>query len=346
MATLQNSYSKSERESYIFELSGEHEFLPKAEVLACLEVQDADYDIEVEDKGVLVVKGKKIDIFQLQKRLALTHGIDCKYLTCQVNELEGLGRELEIGKGTFAVRAKRVQSQHEELDLKVLEKQIADLVRKNNAVDLDNPDIEIRIIVSGSCYIGKNLARIDRSAFEKRKVQNRPYFSPVSLHPRLARALVNLSRVREGQTLLDPFCGTGGVLMEAFMIGAQPIGSDIDARMVAGCKENLRSLGIGNVHLFQSDISDVRNEVGHVDSIATDPPYGKAATTNKEELASLYKRSFETFSDVLKERGYAAVVLPDMESMKLGEEHLFLEESYAMKVHRSLTRHFCVYRKE
>jgi tRNA (guanine10-N2)-dimethyltransferase len=333
-------------ESYIFELSGEHEALPRAEVLACLELQDAEYEIEYEDKGILAIKGDNIDINQLRKRLALTHGIDLEYLTCHVNELEGLEHEFDIGKGTFSVRAKRIQSQHEELNLKALEKKVADLVKGGNGVDLENPDIEIRVIVSGRCYIGKRLAGIDRSAFEERKVQNRPYFSPVSLHPRLARALVNLSRVREGQTLLDPFCGTGGVLMEASLVGAQPIGSDIDARMVTGCEENLRCLGIGDTHLFQSDISDVKKEVAHVDAIATDPPYGKAATTNKEELSSLYKRAFKMFSEVLAPGGYAAVSLPNSQSIQIGQEFLALKESYAMMVHRSLTRHFCVFRKE
>jgi tRNA (guanine10-N2)-dimethyltransferase len=333
-------------ESYIFELSGEHEALPRAEVLACLEAQDAEYELEYGDKGILSIKGENIDISHLQKRLALTHGIDLEFLTCRVNELVDTEHELEIGKGTFAVRARRIQSQHEELNLKALEKQVADLVKGGNQVDLENPEIEIRVIISGRCFIGKRLAGIDRSAFEERKVQNRPYFSPVSLHPRLARALVNLSRVKEGQSLLDPFCGTGGVLMEASIVGAQPIGSDIDSRMVEGCEENLGSLGIHNIHLFKSDISDVKKEVEHVDAIATDPPYGKAATTNKEELSSLYNRAFNMFSEVLGEGGYAAVALPDTRSIQIGEEFLALEESYAMKVHRSLTRHFCVYRKE
>jgi len=334
------------RESYIFELSGEHESIPKAEVIACLEAQDADYEIEFEDKGILVVGGEKIDIFELQKRLALTHGIDVKYLIRQINELSNREQELEIGEGTFAVRARRIQSQHQELNIKELEKQIADMVKKDNVVDLENHEIEIRVIVSDRCYIGKNLVKIDRSAFEERKVANRPYFSPVSLHPRLARALVNLSRVKLGQTLLDPFCGTGGILIEASFIGAHPIGSDVDSRMVTGCRQNLENLGMGEIHLFEADISDVRNNVEHVDAIATDPPYGKAATTKREELSSLYQRTFETFSELLVKGGYAAVVLPDEESKELGEEHLVLKESYAMKVHRSLTRHFCVFRKE
>jgi tRNA (guanine10-N2)-dimethyltransferase len=332
--------------SYIFELSGEHETLPRAEALAVLQTQNAIHEIEGEDRGILVVRAERMDISQLQRRLALTHGIALKYLVLPVDTLSDNKRELKIGEGTFAVRAKRIQSQHGELDLKALEKQVADLVEKGNSVDLENPDIELRVIVTDRIYVGKSLVKMDRNAFETRKVQHRPYFSPISLHPRLARALVNLSRVRDGQTLLDPFCGTGGVLMEAALVGARPVGSDIDTRMVAGSKENLAALGIEGVPLFHADISDIKGNIEKVDAIATDPPYGKAATTKREEPTSLYKRAFETFTDILKDGGYAAVALPDAESVSLGGEYLVLKESHAMKVHRSLTRHFCVFRKE
>ncbi|UCF07761.1 MAG: methyltransferase domain-containing protein [Thermoplasmata archaeon] len=332
-------------DSLIFELSGEHECLPRAEVLACLEALEIEYDIENEDAGILVIQAEGADIDDLGKRLALTRFIDLNYHSCEPEELESLDWAFDIGEGTFAVRARRIQGQHEGLNLKELEKRIADRVKGNNTVDLENPDIEVRVIVSQRCFIGLKKKTIPRSAFEERKVQNRPYFSPVSLHPRLARALVNLSRVRRGQVLLDPFCGTGGILIEAAMVGADVVGSDIDKRMVGGCRENLESLGIENARLLQADISELKNSIDDVDAIATDPPYGRAATTNREELASLYRRAFETCEAVLGREGYMAVVLPSTESISLGEEHLSLRESYTLKVHRSLTRHFCVYQK-
>ena len=206
-----------------------------------------------------------------------------------------------------------------------MERQVADLVKGECAVDLENPENEIHVILSNKLYVGKKLVKIPRSTFENRKVQNRPYFSPVSLHPRLARALVNLSRVREEETLLDPFCGTGGVLMEAALIGAKTIGSDIDGRMVRGAEENLSSLNIES-ELFCADIGEVKDRVTVVDAIATDPPYGKAATTNREDVFSLYKRAFEAFSDILKPGGYACVVLPDLELIDMGKEYLILKD--------------------
>lgn len=331
---------------FIFELSGEHESLPCAEVMACLEVQEVKYRIEEEDSNVLVINAKELDIEEMKGRLALTHFIDSRFHSCGVNEISSLKKALRIKDGSFAVRAKRIKRFHDELDLKNVEEIVAENVIGDHRVDLTNPDTEIRVIISGRCHIGIKLINIDRAGYESRRVQFRPYFSPVSLHPRLARVLVNLSRVRRDQSLLDPFCGTGGILIEAALAGARTLGSDIDDKMVKGCRENLAGLNVENAELFTADISKVKDVVGQVDAIATDPPYGRAASTNREEIFSLYQRAFETFSELLKPGGCASVILPDKELIGVGENFLNLKETYSMRVHRSLTRNFCVYKKE
>jgi tRNA (guanine10-N2)-dimethyltransferase len=331
--------------TFLFELSGEHESLPSAEIAGCLEAQDLKFAIKAKARGVLILDAPEMDIGKIKRRLALSHYIDSHLFFCEVNEISDLKEPIEIDRGSFAVRAKRIQSAHLNIELKHVEKLVADLVKEENAVDLENPENEIRVILSNKLYVGKKLVKIPRNTFEDRKVKNRPYFSPISLHPRLARALVNLSRIKEGQTLLDPFCGTGGVLMEAACVGARTIGSDIDRRMVRGAEENLSSFNIES-ELFGADIGLVKDRVVEVDAIATDPPYGKAATTNREDVFSLYKRAFEAFSDILKPGGYASVVLPDLELIELGKEYLILNETHSMRVHKSLTRHFSVFKKK
>jgi len=52
--------------------------------------------------------------------------------------------------------------------------------------------------------------------------------------------MVNLSGAR--REVLDPFCGTGGVLIEAGLIGLEVYGFDIQQSMVEGCKEILSTL--------------------------------------------------------------------------------------------------------
>ena len=119
-------------------------------------------------------------------------------------------------------------------------------------------------------------------------MQHRPFFSPISLHPKLARALVNLSSIKKGETLLDPFCGTGGIIIEAGLIGAKILGSDIEKKMIEGCKKTLEFYRIKEYELFCSDIGDIHKFVKNsVDAVVTDLPYGKSTTTKGEELSHL-----------------------------------------------------------
>lgn len=332
-------------DEYIFELSGEHETLPKAEIMAILESKEVVFETLDADLGVLVLKVPKLEIDELTDRLALSHVIDSHIYSGDVKDVYNLDIPIRIQKGTFAVRARRIQNQYDHINLKKLEKRVADCVEGENTVYLENPENEIRVIISKRGHLGEALARIPRNEFEGRKVQNRPYFSPISLHPRLARALVNLSRVKKGESLLDPFCGTGGILIEASMIGVKAKGSDIDPRMVEGCKKNLAKFNMGDAEVFQSDIGKIKETISKVDAIATDPPYGKSATTNREDVKSLYIRAFLSISDVLKKGRCLSIVLPNEELIGLGKEYLHLIECHPHRVHRSLTRNFCVFQK-
>ena len=59
------------------------------------------------------------------------------------------------------------------------------------------------------------------------------------LPPKLAQTLINLSGANPNQTILDPFCGTGTVLMEAFAMGINSYGSDISPEMIEATRLNM-----------------------------------------------------------------------------------------------------------
>ena len=52
------------------------------------------------------------------------------------------------------------------------------------------------------------------------------------LPPKLARMMVNIARTDSTSTLLDPFCGSGSILMEAGLLGLQTTGVDINRKAV------------------------------------------------------------------------------------------------------------------
>lgn len=75
------------------------------------------------------------------------------------------------------------------------------------------------------------------------------------LPPKLAQIIINLATgsAKRG-VLLDPFCGTGVVLLESALMGFSPYGSDYEPRMVDYSKENLTWLASKQKVQFYSQV--------------------------------------------------------------------------------------------
>lgn len=69
------------------------------------------------------------------------------------------------------------------------------------------------------------------------KLTHNAFRYPAKFHPPVARALVEMVS-RPGDTVLDPFCGSGTTLVEALAAGRNAVGTDVDplAAFVAGAK--------------------------------------------------------------------------------------------------------------
>ncbi len=326
----------------MLELSGEHAELPTAEAVACM---NGFINKIIEKNGRMLIvdisEDKKNKLSEL-KRLALSHYISKFIFSCSLQELFEKAKGIDIEGETFRVKVKKLGA---EINTEKIERTLGAIIAaKNKKVNLKFPDAEIRVCVADKCFVGERIVEIDRKQYEKRKSNLRPFFSPISLHPRIARAMVNLARAKEGHSLLDPFCGTGGILIEAGLTGLNIIGSDIDEKMVEGTKGNLEFFGLRKYRIFKSDIGEIARYVKKVDAVVTDPPYGRSASTKKEPVTDLYRRAFEILNKVLKKNRYLVIVVPNKEFIELGKEFFELAECYSLRVHKSLTRNICVYR--
>jgi len=330
----------------LFELSKEQQALPAAEVLACLDAEVSSYVQEEVNDDVLLVQTITDDatVHHLARRLSFTFVIDELLFSCPAtitDLVEHAQRHPLTKDGSIAIRCKCRASS---LDSPEVIDRLGDYYTKNRKVDLVHPAIELRAIVTETtAYVGIKKAEIDTSHFQQRRGHLRPFLSPITLHPKIARALVNLSSVKTNEVLLDPFCGTGGILIEAGLLGAQVIGSDVEQKMIEGCKKNLEFYHLKNYELYCSDIGDISTHVGSVDAVVTDFPYAKSTTTKGEQLQRLYERGFEHISRVLKKHRRAVIGLSNQEMIDIGKDYLSLIEVYPSRVHRSLTRYFVVY---
>jgi tRNA (guanine10-N2)-dimethyltransferase len=337
----------------MFALSGEHPTLPAAEAIAAIKAEHRAYKVLEQLDQVLVVESKASPGV-LAARLAMCREITWHLCTSSVNEVfEALSSTdvvdlIPHGK-TLAVRVKRVKRYSPGVDTIKLAKELAELIASEIEfkVDLARPEVEVlALLTNEKCATGLAAARIDRAQFKKRHPTARAVFHPSTLMPTLARCMVNLARTPRGGLLLDPFCGVGGILIEAGLIGAKPIGVDIDHKMVEGARRNLEACGVTG---FQLMVGDARKLPSlQVDAVATDPPFGRQATTAKTPLEELYKQALFSIAGVLKRKGYVCIAAPaELELEGFAKDTgLRLIECHEQRVHRSLTRHIYVFRKK
>jgi tRNA (guanine10-N2)-dimethyltransferase len=320
------------------ELSGEHPTLPRAEALAAMAAERVEIRELTFGSRVLRLNATG-PVERALQRLGLAHVVSEELVAGDFNVVRDFARSTDLTGWTFRVRARGLDMA---VDAGALEGALGADFGRTGRVDLEHPKIDYRLLVGEEYILGRIVHRVNRTRLEAEKVARRPFSLPISLHPKLARALVNLARVPMGGTLLDPFCGTGGILLEAASLGLRPLGSDRMIRMVRGSRASLRRLS-HDAGLLAADAGAPPLKSGRIDGIATDPPYGRAASTRGEPLPRLYRRAFAAFATAIPRGGHVAIVLPDEASIRLGEETMNLVEAHPMRVHRSLVRTFCVF---
>ena len=326
--------------SYFFELSGEHKDMCSAEAKKCIEAETESFNIVSEGPGYIIASFEEDALSKISDRISLTHSIGRHLCSFDLSDMSYID-DIELPEGTFAIRGKRFEGRMKDVDSQDLIRKIGASLSRKNDVKLKNPDIEVQMIMSDRIHMFIKDHDIDRDVFETRKVGERPFFSPISLHPRYARALINLTGVKRGDTVLDPFCGTGGIVIEAAFMGMKPVASDFDENMIIGTQENMDYYGLDLKDSAVIDISDIQSVFGEVDAIATDPPYGRSTHTGGEDINSIYRRAMVAFNETLKNNGAAGVVLPH----EISSDSMIRESVHIQRVHGSLSRYYHIFRK-
>ena len=328
--------------------SQEHDKLPLAELRAVLEVEEIETEIEIISPGIVLLKSLDPDKFDdyykvLVKRLGYTHEVHHLISTLNYNDLDNGVSSIDWSNyidENFAVRVKRFDSN---IDTVATERRIGHLILTNTegiSVNLTEPKSFIRVVShQNSIYLCYGKYQLDKKYFELIKPHKRPFFHPGCMSPKLARAMVNLARVKKGDFVLDPFCGTGGILIEAGLIGAKVIGSDIDWRMKKGAATNLDYVGITDYRTCVVDVRELKM-YEEVDAVVTDPPYGISTTTSGEGTEGIFKEFLSSIEHSMKKDALLVMASPDsldIDSL-LSEVGFVLLERYSIKMHKSLTR--------
>ena len=323
--------------TYAFELSGEHESLPRCEALALVEAFSTRFsEIEFIEQ-CLIVEAEDLDVETIGRRLAMTHRIIEVLAVCPA-DLDALAEAascLQLPPKKYLVRARRIRNAAPPAD--AVEHEVGRILfARGYRADLSHPELLLRaIITSGKIVLGVEVARTDRSSFEMRRPHLKPFFHPGVLMPRMARSLVNLTQVRAGEILLDPFAGTCGILIEACLIEVNGVGIEVQPSLVRGARCNLQGL---DCSLLLGDAKRLPLKDASIDAAVLDTPYGRSAKIMAASKELLLKESLgELFRVIRPGRRMAIVADRSIEEM-IEEVGFVLLQKHTDRVHRSLTR--------
>jgi len=211
---------------------------------------------------------------------------------------------------------------------------LAETVQSRSALDI------IAFPYRGGIGLGPTTWIPDSASMRKRGIREPTRHSDISMPPRLAQVLLNLSGLQKGQIVLDPFCGSGTILAEAFVRSIKCWGLDISANRVKDARKNLRGLTSSfNDRGYDIRVGDARETSrllrgSMVDAVVTEPfllpkiearPKAATAALLVGQAGQVYGDALRSVVEVLRPGGRIVMVVPVIQTMDGEEVSLILE---------------------
>jgi tRNA (guanine10-N2)-dimethyltransferase len=330
---------------YFVYISGEHIDVAQAEVNALVRLLKLD-EILWEDRIGLIDSPVNPVPFLLE-RAALVK--EAGIVLTETTELDTLESELseDVLKNsiestdTFSVRTISLAEKNKFKDRQEIESGLGARIKQvtGAGVSLDSPQSRILVLLSkDSIRVCETFASELRPNLRAREPGRKPFFHPSMMNATLARVMCNLAGVMPDEIVLDPFCGGGGILCEASLIGAKTVGIDLNWRLLTGGIENLTA--IGNNHTFIQ--GDVRNiPIHECDCIVTDPPYGRASSTRGAHAVRLVESLLRNVDSILRRRNESLCICGSSEmniQNLVRNSGLEVSQTLHIRVHSGLVR--------
>ncbi|TLY00959.1 MAG: hypothetical protein E6K95_07660 [Thaumarchaeota archaeon] len=208
----------------------------------------------------------------------------------------------------------------------------ADQVLSRDALDL------ITFPYKGGYGLGPTAWVPDVAPMRERGVEKPVPHSGISLSPRLAQLLLNLSGLSPGQRLLDPFCGSGTIISEGALMSLNCVGIDSNPARVAQAKRNLAWVEkqSGRTLAYHVETGDARDFQGRFDGIVTEPillprfhstPSSQKAKQLVNKPSRVYSESLYSMAEAVRKGGRIVIVVPTLKTADGSEVLLRLEET-------------------
>lgn len=169
-------------------------------------------------------------------------------------------------------------------------------------------EVEIRVVVGNrGSRVFLRLTSLKDTRFTYRK-----YAISTSMQPSRAALMMRYVKpyMKEDGNVLDPFCGTGALLIErAFAGGYKSLyGLDISEQAVQAAWDNSQRAGI-TLQLIHRNFNDFRHEY-QFDEILTDMPR-KTINIKYKQMEYVYQLLFDRSRELMADKGILAVYCED-----------------------------------
>lgn len=315
--------------TYIIHISQDYPNIAREEIKVLLGI-----DLEPYIQGYFFTKNK-IDI-DLVKRLGLTKSVYKvleEYDTS--NEEEILEKiNYKLFENTYKIDMLCFEGIEKEA------KPIADKIFHkitNPKVDIKKPDHKYVFFWSLTEVRLCELIYLNEDSTHDRRSHLKEYNHPTSIHPKLAKAMINLGTKKE---FIDPFCGAGGIVIEGAMMNLEVKGSDVDEIMIKRASANAKAYGLE----IDFEIKDALRMTEKTECIITDLPYGKNSKLTAD-LINLYC-DFFTVANTLTDKIIVGMHGDTDVDTYLGETDFEIEKQFTIYVHKSMTRTITILTKE
>ena len=311
------------------------------------EVKDKlDLESKKNKSGIICTESKNIyDFFSIRTFLELLIPIETTYVTSIEDAQKKvikllckngiLDRILSLHEGDLSSMRYRIEINSREVKHYIRRQIISELVQVIKTVSplfinsTSNYDIEIRIVIE------RNFLRLLWKPFTipDNRFSYRVKDIPASINPVVAAGIVRFleSNLHSQHRVLDPFCGSGTILIERALAGKcrELIGVDISQKAIEAAEQNIRISGLKNIKLINNDIRNIsKNE--NFDEIITNMPFGIRLGSHSKNI-ELYKDFFNLLPKILATNG--SLILYTQEIV-LTKELLGISNLKLLDVHR------------
>lgn len=163
-------------------------------------------------------------------------------------------------------------------------------------------DLNLRILIDhNQALLG---IRLGQKSLQKRDYKQSHI--PGSLKPPVAAAMLYLAQPPPNAPIIDPFCGAGTILIEAWRMGYKPIGGDLEPAALYAVLSNAASLS-AKISLSRWDALHLPFASNSIATLVTNIPWGRQIQTpfDPEMFYRLFSQELER---VLKPNGKAVIL--------------------------------------